>query len=206
MSGPRRAGRAVLWGLLLAAIAATGVATLVSRRAGAPELPAIAAVPEFAFVDQAGAALTRADFAGAPWIADLVFTRCVLVCPAMSLRMAELDRKLPAGVRLVSFSVDPEWDTPAVLAAYAATHGASARWRFATGEREALRRFARDGLKLAVADAADPGTGAPVDPGRAILHSDRFVLVDGDGRIRGYFDPFDAADLRRLERAAAGLR
>lgn len=207
---PGAVRRGLLWGVLLAAIAFVVLATLESRmrarRAG--ELPIFGAVPDFALTNRDGRAVTRGDLAGAPWVADLVFTRCTLICPAMSARMARLDARLPrggrgGGVRLVSFSVDPEHDTPEVLAGYAAAHDASERWLFLTGDRDEIHRLAREGFKLGV-DVV-PADQAP-GPGQAIIHSDRFVLVDAQGRIRGYYAPFDAGELEKLEAAVERLR
>ena len=197
--------RGLLWGLLLTAIGIIALATLENRlrRAEPAVLPIFGAVPDFTLTNRDGRPVARSDLAGAPWVADLVFTRCVLVCPAMSLRMRRLDRELPAAVRLVSFSVDPDYDTPERLAAYAAAHRATDRWLFLTGDRDAIHRLARDGFKLAV-DVVPAGE-AP-SPGEAIIHSDRFVLVDAEGRIRGYFDPFDPGELEKLERAVEALR
>ena len=96
----------------------------------------------------------------------------------------------------------PTTTPPSDSTAYAAAHQATERWLFLTGDRDAIHRLARDGFKLAV-DVV-PASEAP-SPGEAIIHSDRFVLVDGDGRIRGYFDPFDAGELEKLERAVSEL-
>src|SRR3989338_141182 len=71
--------------------------------------------------------MSKRDFLGAPWIADFIFTRCQGPCPILSARMAELQRQIPEAVRLVSFTVDPGYDTPAVLEAYARRFGASSR-------------------------------------------------------------------------------
>jgi len=194
--------RGLIWGVLLAALAVVGVAALRGWR-GRPEAPPILGeLPVFALVDHQGRAVGRGELAGTPWVADLVFTRCALACPRMTAAMARLDRRLPPeGVRLVSVSIDPAHDTPEVLAAYAARHGASARWRFLTGEPAAVRALARDGFKLGVAEVE-----GEVDPGLALAHSDRFVLVDAGGRVRGYYDPFEAAALARLERDLVALR
>lgn len=199
-AGPVRRG--LIWGVLLAALAVVGLAALRGWR-GRPEPPPILGeLPAFALVDHQGRAVGREELAGAPWIADLVFTRCALACPRMTAAMARLDRRLPqAGVRLVSVSIDPAHDTPEVLAAYAARHGASPRWRFLTGDPAAVRALARDGFKLGVDEV--PGEA---DPGLAIAHSDRFVLVDAAGRVRGYYDPFDPESLARLERDLSALR
>ncbi len=150
-------------------------------------------VPDFTLTDQAGRTVTRATLAGSVWVADFIFTRCAGQCPLMSSQMAALQRafaRLP-GVQFVSFTVDPEYDTPPVLAAYAAHYEAQAlRWRFLTGSREAVWRLAREGFQLGVGEG-----GTPQEP---ITHSIRLVLVDQAGFIRGTYDATDAAAVQRL--------
>ena len=150
-------------------------------------------VPDFTLTDEGGRTVTRASLAGSVWIADFIFTRCAGQCPLMSSQMAVLQRtfeRLP-GVRLVSFTVDPEHDTPPVLAAYAARYGAAqGRWRFLTGSREAVWRLAREGFRLGVGDG-----GSTQEP---ITHSVRLILVDQAGDIRGTYDATDAAAVQRL--------
>jgi len=107
-----------------------------------------------------------------------------------------LERTAP-DVVLVSFSVDPAHDTPEVLQAYATTHRAASRWHFLTGPRDDVASLLRDGFHVAFAD-----DGPPTGP---ITHSDRFVLVDGALRIRGYYHGSDAEDLDRLAADAARL-
>jgi len=161
--------------------------------AGAQGPPEYSLLPDFDLVDQAGRPIDLASLAGAPWIADFIFTRCGGVCPRMTEAMQRLDEPLTAspGVRRVSISVDPEFDTPEVLTAYAAKYGITdVNWLFLTGDRAAIYRLAVDGFKLAVDD--DPPAGT-VNADEPILHSTRFVLVDGRGRIRGYYDAFDPA-------------
>lgn len=102
-------------------------------------------------------------------------------------------------VRIVSLTVNPEQDTPAQLKAYAVKRRIDLRqWQLGTGDKKALYRFARKGLGIAATD----GDGGPND----FIHSDRFVLVDQDGHIRGYYDGTSPAevgelvkDIRRLE-------
>ena len=160
-------------------------------------------VPEFSLINRDGRAVTLRDLAGAPWVADFVFTRCPATCPMMTARMARLNRDLPADlpVRLVSFSVDPEHDTPEVLERYAQSFQAPDRWLFLTGDREQILQLSEKGFKLGVAMELPPGTDAP----EPIVHSTRFVLVDGEGRIRGYYDAFDEESMERLERDLAAL-
>jgi len=192
------ARRTVLWGLLiiaLVAVAAGGVWEILSR----PEPPPVlGAVPDFSLTNRDGRAVKLSDLAGSPWIADFIFTRCAASCPMMSMRLARLNRELPADlpVKLVSFSVDPDYDTPAVLERYAQSFSAPARWLFLTGRREEMFRLSKEGFKLAV----DAGGGTVEEP---ILHSTRFVLVDGQGRIRGYYEAFDEPSMKKLRRDLA---
>jgi protein SCO1 len=212
---PRRLRRWLLWGVLVAALLAVAGAALLQRLQSAPPLPVYSEVPDFRLTNRDGRTVTRADLAGAPWIADFVFTRCPASCPLMTARLARFERELPRGlgVRLVSISVDPEHDTPQVLQAYAARHGAPARWLFLTGPREAIFWLSREGFKLGIGEpppAAPPSPDAPAAPPIApvepILHSNRFVLVDGQARIRGYYDAFDEEAMARLRRDLESLR
>ena len=167
----------------------------VSRR-----LPVLGVVPDFTLVERAGTPLSARDLSGHVWIADFVFTRCPDVCPLLSQRMAQLQRTFAQAadpVRLVSFSVDPAHDTPQVLEDYAHHFGGGDQWLFATGSRDAVLGLLRDGFHVAFAD-----DGPPESP---ITHSDRFVLVDRQLRIRGYYHGGDVADVRRLEHDAQVL-
>ena len=168
------------------------VLTLRQRRT-AP-LPVLGEVPEFSLTEASGNPLRRADLAGRVWVAGFIFTHCASTCPIMSRRMSELQAQLGSreGLMLVSFSVDPQRDTPAVLTEYARQYGADRqRWLFVTGDKAQIRRLARDGFHL----AAEDGTPEDDEP---ILHSTHLVLVDRHGRIRGYYDGMDAAALGRL--------
>lgn len=196
--------------VLLALVAAAGFgATRLLGDRGTQPLPVLFELPDFRLTEASGRQVSRADLAGAPWVADLIFTSCRSLCPALSAEMARLQSQtgdLP-GVHLVSISVDPERDSPAVLADYATRLGADrSRWLFLTGEKAALRKLAVDGFKLGVAE------GTPALGDDEILHSPRFVLIDGGSRVRGTYDARDAeamlklrGDLRRLvEEAGAG--
>jgi protein SCO1/2 len=202
---PRRGfGRGVLWGVLVAVIAAVALLTWWTRfgPGAVPPPPVLSEIPAFTLTDQEGATVTRADLLGAPWVADLIFTRCVLACPVMSGKMAILDRQLPEGVRLVSISVDPEHDQPDVLAAYAAKFDASSRWRFLTGDRREIHELAAEGLRLGY----DPNPPlVPLRPGDNIYHSTRFVLVDSQARVRGYYEALEGDELDQLERDLKAL-
>ena len=206
----RRFGRGLLWGLLVGVLVALVVAFALHRFARPPvePLPVLGTIPDFTLTDRSGRPIGRDDLLGAPWVADLVFTRCVLACPLMTTRMAALDRDLPSAhgaapaARLVSISVDPEHDQPAVLGEYAGRYHASDRWLFLTGSRDEIYRLAAEGLKLGF----DPNPPlVPLQPGDNIYHSTRFVLVDAAGRVRGYYDSESGEQLEWLRQDFARL-
>jgi protein SCO1 len=116
--------------------------------------------------------------------------------------MARLEGEVPDDlpVRFVSFTVDPEFDTPEILQTYAESFGVPDRWLFLTGEPKELYRLTLQGFKLALDPAPPPGVSE-----EPILHSTRFVLVDGEGRVRGYYGAFDEEEMERLRGDLVGL-
>ena len=149
-------------------------------------------VPPFQLVNQNGQAFGSAQLAGKIWIADFIYTTCPGPCPMISSRMSELQKPLEkTDVHLVSFSVDPEKDTPEVLRGYAEKLQAEpVRWDFLTGPKSTIYKLSHDGFKLAVSDGSD-AEGIPV-------HSTRMVLVDRHGQIRGYYDAAEADAMTKL--------
>lgn len=145
-------------------------------------LPAYDTVPNFELVNQEARPFGSAQLAGKIWIADFIFTSCPGPCPIISSRMSELQKPLEkSDVHLVSFTVDPEKDTPEVLRVYAGKLKAQPkRWDFLTGSRPGIYSLARDGFKLSAFESGD-------EPGLPV-HDTRFVLVDRRGTIRGYYD------------------
>jgi protein SCO1/2 len=139
-------------------------------------------VPAFSLTNQDSQPFGSAQLSGKIWIADFVFTSCPGPCPIISSRMSELQKPLEkSDVHLVTFSVDPETDTPEVLRDYAARlHARPGRWDFLTGDKANIYRLSKDGFKLAVAEGAG-------DEGQ-LVHSTRAALVDRHGTIRGYYD------------------
>ncbi|PKL75544.1 MAG: hypothetical protein CVV27_14805 [Candidatus Melainabacteria bacterium HGW-Melainabacteria-1] len=219
--------------LSLFALQALRVPTSQGQRAGSTvgdDLPVLGQLPAFALTERSGAPLDQRQLTGKVWIADFIFTSCQAECPLMNVEMQKLQQAFAAATdfKLVSFTVDPETDTPERLRAYADTFGADAgRWLFATGEREALHQLATAGFKLPVQQLdqeahsqhgqASPAAPAfpdaqriPDDRGEAhaqhgstgaagpFLHSQKFVLVDRQLRIRGYYDSTDPAAIRAL--------
>jgi cytochrome oxidase Cu insertion factor (SCO1/SenC/PrrC family) len=175
-------------------MATIGVGSLLAfRRAPAPQI--YWTLPAFHLIDQDGRAFGSADLSGHPWLAAFVFTRCGGTCPIMTARMARLQAQLPAATRLLSITVDPAHDTPAVLKAYATDVHAGANWHFLTGRQDELYRLAADGFKLEAAEV--PAGRAQPDDG-PFLHSSKLALVDGAGRVRGYYDSDDDSSMDKL--------
>ncbi len=180
------------WAALL--VLATGIAC------NHPTLPTLGVVPPFTLTERSGRTVTERDLAGRVWIADFIFTRCPDVCPLLTQRMRGVETALAGSaspVTLLSISVDPGHDTPEVLRAYATTHQAGEAWWFATGDRDAVARLLTEGFHVAFGD-----DGPPTGP---ITHSDRFVLVDAQLRIRGYYHGNDPDDVARLVADARAL-
>ena len=163
----------------------------------ATALPRLLEVPQFTWMDQDQTVVTNQTLQGRVWIADFIFTRCTTVCPLLTGKMTLLRRAIEhPGVTFVSFSVDPEHDTPEVLRDYAARWGGGPNWLLLQTAPGAIADFAR-------------AMGAPVrqveDAQNPIIHSDKFFLVDQGGWVRGAYDSNDAAAVQQLIAAAAAL-
>lgn len=167
-------------------------------------LPELSTIPPFALTDQTGKSFTTDSMRGAVWGAAFIFTRCPSACPRVTraMRGVQLDAKnRGVPLRLASFSVDPDNDTPEVLRRYAAEYGAdTSTWTFVTGDAGAIRKTAEQGFKVAAEGTADP---AKADFG--IMHGTQLVLVDSNGKIRGYYATNDEQALRRVVTDAATL-
>jgi protein SCO1/2 len=156
-------------------------------------------IRDFSLTERSGRVVQRSDLSGKVWVAAFIFTRCAGPCTQVSGSMAHLQHDLPAGkdIRLVSFTVDPEYDTPQVLRDYAHRFGADPeRWLFLTGNRDELYPLIRSSFMLGV----ERNEGPNAQPGYEVAHSTKLVLVDSRGHIRGYFDGTDSAELSQLER------
>ena len=156
--------------------------------------PVLGDAPQWQLTNRDGRTVSSADLAGAPYVVDFIFTRCVAICPAMTAQMERVTRGLPEGseIKLVSISLDPAHDTPEVLEEFAAKRHAPDSWLFLTGaDQQRMFDLSQKGFKLAA-------TLVPDDPTQPIVHSTRFVLVDGEGRIRGYYDSLEPEAMDKL--------
>ena len=197
----------LLWGtlvLVILGIAGAFFGSRFSATARAKALPSLGALPDFSLTERSGRTVRRSDLLGRVSVVDFIFTSCSAQCPAVTAQMVKLQQyALPRwpDVRLVSLTVDPERDTPEVLSDYARGFAADPkRWWFLTGDRTALDGLIRNGFKVA---GASP---IPVDTSPdAVLHSVSMVLVDPQGRIRGYYQSTDAEEMTKLRQDLAAL-
>jgi protein SCO1/2 len=163
-----------------------------------PELPDLGHVPLFHLTDQKGQPYSESALGGRVWVANFIFTRCPQICPLFTQRMAKVQGELSdlTNVHYVSFSVDPAYDTPERLAAYARDHHVeSPRWAFLTGKTDDIQKTVVDGFKISLLH--EKGTDAGTDFTN-IVHGVHFVLVDQQGVIRGYYDSNDAKRVEAL--------
>ncbi len=154
-------------------------------------------LPAFALKDQLGQPIGSEKLRGQVWVAAFMFTRCPTICPRITTKMRKLQQdalKAMVPITLLSISVDPEFDTPPVLKAYAQRFEADlTTWSFATGDFQVIQKTAVDGFKLALDGRADAGAE---DFG--IVHGSHLMLVDQKLHLRGYYRTDDDAELARL--------
>ncbi|MDE2690752.1 MAG: SCO family protein [Acidobacteriota bacterium] len=149
--------------------------------------PVLRQLPDWRLVDQNGESFGSGDLAGEVYVASFLFTRCATVCPRLTASLRQLDRRYREegveGVRLVSFSVDPEHDTPERLRDYAGSRSLDLeRWSLLTGAEPEVRSIVVDGFALPMGERLDLAGGL-VD----VAHAARLALVDRDGAVRGYY-------------------
>ncbi|MEI8292857.1 MAG: SCO family protein [bacterium] len=180
----------------LAAALLIGLAYVSLKSTRPPALPAglekISQVPPFQLTDQTGRTITLDDLKGKIWAANFIFTRCKGPCPITGQRMQELANRLKktrGQVELVSFTVDPEYDSSEVLSLFSKQQGAEPDvWKFLTGTPDAIQKIVVNGLLQPIAKEPD---GVPA-------HSTRIVIVDGAGWLRGYHEGLDPEVVQKL--------
>jgi cytochrome oxidase Cu insertion factor (SCO1/SenC/PrrC family) len=181
-----RFGLPIIGALLLATFFATG-----RHERSETTLRKYAAVPPFSLTERSGRTVTNHDLEGKIWVADFIFTTCPGPCPTISANMAQLQKRLAGDprVQLVSFTVDPEDDTPDVLAAYANRFAADPRrWWFLTGPEKPVYDLIQNGFLQSVQD----NHGKQLAPGEFLVtHSTYMVLVDAQGVLRGFYSGLD---------------
>ena len=162
----------------------------------ASKLPNDGSVPDFTMTDSHGRPFNRKMMSGTVWIVDFIYTNCPAACPRMTSKMHRIAQELQGddNVGLLSISVDPDRDTPAVLNQFANRYGgATAKWHFLTGTPPTVHRLAYTTFHVG-------------DLIGKMEHSTEFILVDKNGNIRGYYSTFDADGVQMLLKDVNALR
>ncbi|MCE2995815.1 MAG: SCO family protein [Cyclobacteriaceae bacterium] len=150
-------------------------------------------IAPFQFVDQDSASVTNATFEDKIYVADFFFTSCRTICPIMKTQMVrvyEATKEMP-DVLLLSHTIDPEYDTVALLHDFAERLGVeSKRWHFVTGKKDSIYKIAQTSyFATAMEDKSEPD---------GFIHSGAFLLIDKKGRIRGKYDGTKEEEVNRL--------
>jgi protein SCO1/2 len=150
-------------------------------------------VPQFEFINQANKNLSSDFVKGKIWVADYFFTKCTSICPKLTTHLQKVQQafKQDSRIKIISFTVDPDRDSPGVLRSYAGMfHADASQWQFVTGDKKDLYAFARKGLFIIATD----GDGGADD----FIHSEKLVLIDAQNHIRGYYDGTSDTEVDQL--------
>lgn len=154
-------------------------------------------IGDFSLLNQNGETITLEDIKGKVFVAEYFFTTCGTICPKMTAQMTRVQKKFKGNdaFKILSFTVNPEYDTVEIMNAYAEKHNAvQGQWHFLTGSKKELYDLARNSFfVLKPAEAANLG-----DAGSDFIHTNNFVLVDQELRIRGYYDGTDITEVNEL--------
>jgi protein SCO1 len=150
-------------------------------------------VPEFTLTSHEGKSFSSTELKGKIYVANFIFTRCEAQCKQMTNQMVRVQEAFRENknVSIVSFTVDPQFDSVEVLKQYAASYGAlSDKWKFLTGDKEYIYNLGQKGFFVSTMEEQ----GLPI----SFLHSEKFILVDQHGWIRGFYDGTDQKEVDRL--------
>ena len=151
-------------------------------------------IAPFTMTNQNGQTITEKDYENKVYVADFFFTTCPSICPIMTKNMFSLQEKLKTKypeVKLLSYSVTPEIDTVEQLKRYAVENKVDDKiWNLVTGDKKEIYTLARKSYLVVQND----GNGGPHD----MIHTENFVLIDKENRIRGYYDGTDINEMDRL--------
>ena len=155
-----------------------------------PVLPIIGEIPSFHLVDQNDDMFTLQNMEGKVWLADFIFTTCAGPCPIMTERMKTIQKNFKdyEDMRFISFTVNPDYDTPEILSDYAErTRIDTSTWSFVTGNYEDIQSLVGEGFKMG-------------DVEEIVFHSTQFALVDDKGIVRGYYSGIEPSEHKLLKR------
>ena len=178
------------WVYALTLIVIIALIVVMQPETEGDQLPVIGEIPAFSLVDQDGDLFTLENVKGNVWLADFIFTTCSGPCPIMTERMGMVQHDLLDidKLKFVSFTVNPDYDTPEVLKNYAQRFDADVgSWSFVTGKYEQIQELIVEGFKMG-------------DVEEIVFHSTRFALVDHEGNLRGYYSGTEPAEHEILTR------
>ncbi|GAB5474866.1 MAG: SCO family protein [Maribacter sp.] len=148
-------------------------------------------IGDFSLTNQNGQTITQKTYEGKIYIADFFFTTCPTICPIMTMNMASIQDKIGDEVLLLSHSVTPNIDSVAQLKKYALEKGVDdTKWNLVTGDKKQIYELARKSYLAVKTD----GDGGPYD----MIHTENFILVDKERRIRGFYDGTKTEDMEQL--------
>jgi protein SCO1/2 len=169
-----------------------------------PEMPVIGKAPSFSFTNQDGETINNSYYDNKVYVAEFFFTTCPTICPIMNDNMVKIQNEFYGNLDfgIVSFSINPEYDTPEILKAYAKDHNATLKtWHFLTGDKAEIYKVANQGFALYAGENAAAQGG--------FEHSGMFALIDKEGNIRsrldeqgnpiGFYDGTDSVAVQRLK-------
>lgn len=157
-------------------------------------------IPDFTLTDQNGKAFSAKSLQGKIYVASFFFTRCTTICPKITTQLSRVQDAFyqDPDVQLLSISVDPKFDEPEKLATYAKRFDANKeQWHFLTGEKKVIYPLALKGFHVPLADASEYDA-AIKNPDETFIHSERLILIDKEGVIRGFYDGTDKKEVDRL--------
>jgi protein SCO1/2 len=158
-------------------------------------------IADFSLTNQNGKTVTQEDYKDKIYIADFFFTTCPTICPIMTTNMAGIQEKIKDDeeVMLLSHSVTPNIDSVAQLKKYALEKGVmDHKWNLVTGPKKEIYELARKSYLAVKTD----GDGGPYD----MIHTENFILVDKEKRIRGFYDGTQEEDMQKLLKDLAILK
>ncbi len=166
-------------------------------------LHVISQVDPFSLTNQMGQLFTQTDVLGAPWLANIIFTRCPTVCPEITRTISNLIPEIDPNVNFISLTTDPEFDTPEALSSYIEANNAKAKnWHFLTGPKTVITKLAIENLKMISIPKDINNRDSPAD---LFIHSSLLVLVDSKGQVRGSFESDSNNLLEDIQSALANL-
>ena len=183
------------WAALMGLIAIPAMRPFLRYEPAPP--PVLYQLPAYRLVDSSGAPFGSAELAGQVYVADFIFTRCGSICPLLTRAMQSLDERYREagvdGIRLVSISVDPQYDTPEILRQYEQAYGLDpGRFRLLTGPQSDIRSLITTGFRLDYDDGTDAdmpaAESAESEDLIELAHTGKLFLVDQRGAVRGLYD------------------